>query len=152
MNMRKKIGEQSSHLLDREVDRADPPRVPHCNLPRQMIVAIDGTAQSGKNTVAEIVAEAIGGVVVDSERVYRALAKACVESGIALSDRKTIGEFCLEAALNIRVEWDGGTVKEALPFVNGLYFTKEELKSVTAEAWKVARLPAVREAVNRGLR
>jgi hypothetical protein len=35
-------------------------------LPAQMVVAIDGPARSGKNTAGELVAEAIGGVLVDS--------------------------------------------------------------------------------------
>lgn len=121
------------------------------DLPKPMVVAIDGTAQSGKNTVGEIVAQTIGGILVDSDRVYRALAKACLDAGVDLDERRAIIDFCRDAALNIRVDWDGGKVKEALPFINGRFFGKDELKAVTGQTWKVADIRYVREAVIRAL-
>lgn len=128
-----------------------PVRPLYDDLPKSLVVAIDGTAQSGKNTVGEIVAQTIGGVLVDSDRVYRALTKACLDAGIDLDERRAIIEFCRSAALDIRVDWDGGKVKEALPFINGRFFSKDKLISVAPQAWKVGGSRYVREAVTRAL-
>ena len=46
-----------------------------------MIVAIDGTAGSGKSSTARRVAEAAGFVYMDSGMLYRAVAWACIENG-----------------------------------------------------------------------
>ncbi len=51
-------------------------------LPKQMVVAIDGQARTGKNTAGELVAEAIGGLLVNSGRFYRALTKAALRGDI----------------------------------------------------------------------
>ena len=122
------------------------------DLPKQMVVAIDGTAQSGKNTVGELVAQTIGGVLVDSDRVYRTVTKACLDAGVDLEDLQAIIEFCRDMSLTIRMDWDGGKVKEAVAFIDGRFFAKEELKSVVGRTWKVAGVCQVREAVNEGLR
>ena len=128
-----------------------PVRPLYDDLPKSLVVAIDGTAQSGKNTVGEIVAQTIGGVLVDSDRVYRALTKACLDAGVDLDERPGIIEFCRSAALEIRVDWDGGKVKEALPFINGRFFSKDKLMSVAPQTWKVGGIRYVREAVTRAL-
>jgi cytidylate kinase len=128
------------------------PLVPHHNLPKQMIVAIDGTAQSGKSTVAEIIAQAVGGVVVDSDRIYRALTLACLNAGVPLNDTERVKAFFYEITLIIRLGWDGGKAKEALPFVDGRLFSKGELKAVAAETWKVAAVAEIRKAVLSALR
>src|SRR4051794_5835789 len=70
-------------------------------LPTQMIVAIDGWAQSGKNTAGELVAEAIGAVLLDSGRLYRAITKACLDAGIDLNSSKAIGQFCEKITLEV---------------------------------------------------
>ena len=56
-----------------------------------MLVAIDGTAASGKSSTAARVAEATGFVLMDSGLMYRAVAWACIKHGTealepALSD------------------------------------------------------------------
>jgi cytidylate kinase len=129
-----------------------PVRPLYDDLPKQLVVAIDGTAQAGKNTVGEIVAETIGGVLVDSDRVYRALAKACLEAGVDLEDRQAIIQFCRDASLTVRMDWDGGKVKEAVAFIDGRFFAKDELKSVAALTWKLSDVHEVREAANKALR
>ena len=47
-------------------------------LPENMVVTIDGPARTGKNTVGELLALAIGGVVIDSGRFYRSLTQAAL--------------------------------------------------------------------------
>jgi len=127
-------------------------RIPCHELPKQMIVAIDGWAQTGKNTSGELVAEAIDGVLVDSGRFYRAMTQACLNAAVDLGNPAAVIRFCRETTIEVRLGRDGGKVDEALVGVNGEWFGKAELQRVGAETPKVARLPAVREVVNAALR
>lgn len=127
-------------------------RIPCHELPKQMIVAIDGWAQTGKNTSGELVAEAIDGVLVDSGRFYRAMTQACLNAGVDLSNSAAVIRFCRETTIEVRMVRDGGKVDEALVGVNGEWFDKAELQRVGAETPKVARLPEVRDVVNAALR
>jgi cytidylate kinase len=121
-------------------------------LPAKLIVAIDGWAQSGKNTAGELVAKQIGGVLVDSGRFYRALTKASLDAGYDLRDSQIITSFCRTANLAIRLVREGGKVAEVAVSVNGHCYTKEELNRVGLETSQVARIREVRDIVNNGLR
>ncbi len=116
--------------------------------PANLTIAIDGPARTGKNTAGELVAEAIGGVLVDSGRFYRALTKAVMGTGINLDVPAAVVEFCQQARLEARLAYDGGRVEEALVLVNGVCFDKTELNAVGAAAPKLAKLAAVRDVVN----
>jgi len=127
-------------------------RIPCHELPKQMIVAIDGWAQTGKNTAGELVAEAIDGVLVDSGRFYRAMTQACLNAGVDLDNATAVISFCRETTIEVRMDRDGGKVDEALVAVSSQWFGKSDLQHVGAETPKVARLPAVRQVVNAALR
>ena len=99
-------------------------------LPEQMIVAIDGPARGGKNTAGDLVAEAIGGVLVDSGRFYRSSTAAALRAGINLDDAEAIGKFCDQALIYVRLDRDGGSIIEALVTVNGRCYGKAELNEV----------------------
>lgn len=117
-------------------------------LPADMIITIDGPARTGKNTAGELVAEAIGGVLVDSGRFYRALTQAAVVAGINLDVPEAIVEFCQHARLEACLGRDGGLVEEALVTVNGTCFSKGELNQIGAATPKLANVPQVRGLVN----
>src|SRR5438876_2377342 len=70
-------------------------------LPNKMIIAIDGWAQTGKNTSGELVAEHLGAVLVDSGRFYRALTKACLDSQENLGDGEAVAAWCKDVALDV---------------------------------------------------
>lgn len=127
-------------------------RIHRHELPKHMIVAIDGWAQTGKNTSGELVAEAIDGVLVDSGRFYRAITQACLNAAVDLNNPAAVIKFCRETNIEVRMSRDGGKVDEALVGVNGKWFGKAELQRVGAETPKVARRPEVREVVNAALR
>ncbi len=57
------------------------------------IVAIDGPAGAGKSTVARLLADALGFVLVDTGALYRAVALAAKRSGVAWSDAAALGEL-----------------------------------------------------------
>ncbi len=127
-------------------------KLPTQDLPLKMLVAIDGWAHSGKNTTGELVAEAIGGVLVDSGRFYRAFTRACVDAGIDLDNEHAVACFCWAAALDVRLRKEGGRVAEAQVCINGNWYSKEELKGVGTDVSKTARVYEVREKVNHALR
>jgi cytidylate kinase len=56
------------------------------------IIAIDGPAGAGKSTVARLVADKLGFVLVDTGAMYRAVALASKRAGIAWSDASGSGE------------------------------------------------------------
>jgi cytidylate kinase len=126
--------------------------IPFPELPEKMIVAIDGWAQTGKNTSGELVARHLGGVLVDSGRFYRALTAACLEAGVDIGNHEAVSSWCKKAALDVRLAEEGGVAEEAQVAVNGRWFTKEELKQVGLQTSLVAAVPDVRELVNTTLR
>jgi cytidylate kinase len=121
-------------------------------LPANLTIAIDGPARTGKNTAGELVAEAIGGVLVDSGRFYRALTQAAVVAGINLDVPAAIAQFCRQVRLEAHLDYDGGQVREAVVSVNGVCFGKQELNAIGADAPKLGKLAPVRDMVNLALR
>ena len=93
-------------------------------------VAIDGPAASGKGTLARAVAEEFGFACLDTGLLYRAVAKALLESGGGEGD---------EAAPRIARSLELGSLSDP-----GL-----RTREVTLEASRVAALPEVREALKR---
>lgn len=90
------------------------------------IVAIDGPAGAGKSTVARKLAEALGFVLVDTGAMYRVVAVAAKNVGIAWSDGVGVGKladalvtrgalsFERDAELGMRVRLDGIDVSDAI--------------------------------------
>lgn len=74
-----------------------------------LVVAIDGPAASGKSTIAREVAGRTGLPHVDTGALYRAVALACLRSGVALDDPAGCAAVARDAAID-RV--DGRTLLE----------------------------------------
>lgn len=121
-------------------------------LPKDMVITIDGPARTGKNTAGELLALALGGVVVDSGRFYRSLTQAALLAGINLDDQNAVASFCAGVRLDAIVRADDRSIYEALVTVDGALFTKPTLDSVGALTPKVAGIPLVRALVNAVLR
>ena len=103
------------------------------------VVAIDGPSASGKGTVAARVAEKLGWHCLDSGSLYRLVALAAMQAGVALDDEA--GVAALAAALPARFE--GGRV--LLGELDVSEAIRAEACSVGAS--RVAVLPRVREAL-----
>ncbi len=71
-----------------------------------LVVAIDGPAGAGKSTAAKGVARALGYVLVDTGALYRAVALAALEAGIA-SLRTHFGRSAREGARRARARLRG---------------------------------------------
>jgi cytidylate kinase len=56
------------------------------------IVAIDGPAGAGKSTVARLLADALGFVLVDTGALYRAVALSAKRAGVQFADGPKVGE------------------------------------------------------------
>lgn len=82
-----------------------------------MTIAIDGPAGSGKSTVARLLAARIGGALLDTGAMYRAVAWAALARGVALDDLEAVralaDQLCLDVADGVTVV-DGIDVSDAI--------------------------------------
>ncbi|MGI6784220.1 MAG: (d)CMP kinase [Aminivibrio sp.] len=101
-----------------------------------LIVAIDGPAGAGKSTVARRVAESLGISYLDTGALYRAIALALDERGIAPAEGADLNRALDEISIDI----DGGDV-----YINGKS-AGVEIRTPRADALvsSYASLPAVR--------
>jgi CMP/dCMP kinase len=107
---------------------------------RNMIVAIDGPAGSGKSTVARALAAHLGYRYLDTGAMYRALTWLARRDGTQLEDGEALA--ALAVAHPVSVEADG-TVEIAGEDVSGRIRDAEIDRLVPV----VARHPAVREVM-----
>ncbi|QTQ16727.1 30S ribosomal protein S1 [Treponema parvum] len=108
-----------------------------------MIIAIDGPAGTGKSTIANLIAQKLGILYLNSGSFYRALTLALLEAGFDLSENKdedAITDFCKKQKIeyvNSHLILNGVDVESRL-----------HEDSVTAHASQVSSIIAVRHLVN----
>ena len=106
-------------------------------LKRQPVVTIDGPAAAGKSTAAREVARRLGFTLIDTGALYRALAWAVKEAGVAADDAPAVGKVLEKTT----VDFEGGRV-----IVNGRDITAQlrtpELGMLTS---RLTRLQVVRD-------
>ncbi|MFO1364597.1 MAG: (d)CMP kinase [Burkholderiales bacterium] len=103
------------------------------------VIAIDGPSASGKGTVAQLVARALGCHYLDSGALYRLVALAAARQGVDLDDADALA--AVAAGLSARFE--AGEV-----WLNGAQVTaaiRTEATSVASS--RVAAVPGVRAAL-----
>ena len=103
------------------------------------VITIDGPSASGKGTVAERVAAALGFHFLDSGALYRLTALSAMRHGVALDDAARVAQLAatLPAAFRDGTVWLAGEdVTDAI-----------RAEAVGDGASKVAALPAVRTAL-----
>ena len=103
------------------------------------VIAIDGPSASGKGTVAQRVAQALGYHYLDSGALYRLLALAATKVGMSLDNETALADLALKIDIRFEGEdiWlDGAKVGDEL-----------RTEQSGAAASKVAALPAVRAAL-----
>lgn len=103
------------------------------------VIAIDGPTASGKGTVAQMVAAALGFHYLDSGSLYRLAGLAATKRGAALDDETAVAEI----ARHLNIRFSGNDV-----FLDNQNVT-EDIRSETSSqnASRVAALPAVRAAL-----
>lgn len=106
--------------------------------PLPPVIAIDGPSASGKGTVAELVARALGFHYLDSGALYRVVAFAALGGGINLDDELRVSNI----ALNINVKFNGGVRLDGTDVSDAI---RDEM--ISGAASRVAALPQVRQAL-----
>ena len=103
------------------------------------VIAIDGPSASGKGTVAERVAAALGYHYLDSGSLYRLTALAALRGDVGLDDEAGVAGL----AGSLPASFEGGRILLAGDDVTDAIRTEE----ISIGASKVAALPAVRAAL-----
>ncbi|MDO5298552.1 MAG: (d)CMP kinase [Clostridia bacterium] len=113
-----------------------------------MNIAIDGPVGAGKSSIADLVAERLHILHLDTGAMYRAVALDVLRSGIDPRDGEAVAGVCEEA--DVRVRYENGAQRTLLgdEDVTGLIRTKE----VSAAASHVSKWPAVRRRMVRAQR
>ncbi|MSQ59592.1 MAG: bifunctional 3-phosphoshikimate 1-carboxyvinyltransferase/cytidylate kinase [Betaproteobacteria bacterium] len=106
---------------------------------RAPVIAIDGPSASGKGTVAERVATALGYRFLDSGALYRLVALAAIESKTSLADEKALARL----ALDLNASFQGGEI-----FLAGARVTERiRQEDVSDASSRVSSLAGVRVAL-----
>ena len=103
------------------------------------VIAIDGPSASGKGTVAQGVAQALGFHYLNSGALYRTVATAALEAGADLDDESILSDI----TLNLRAEFNGDRVT-----LGGRDVTDNIVaEAVSVAASRIAALPRVRQTL-----
>jgi cytidylate kinase len=103
------------------------------------VIAIDGPSASGKGTVAELVAKALGFRYLDSGSLYRLVALAALRRAVALDDERTLAGV----AETLDVRFEAGEVWLAGERVTDAIRGED----CSRAASRAAALPGVRRAL-----
>ncbi len=105
---------------------------------RNVLVAIDGPAGSGKSSVARAVAERLGFAKLDTGATYRAVALAALKEGVDLDDGAALAAIADDVAL-----------KATGVFYRGEHIPEDALRTpeVSAVASRVSAHPELREVL-----
>jgi len=103
------------------------------------VIAIDGPSASGKGTVAQKVAEALGFHYLDSGALYRLATLAAQKRGVAIDDAQGLEKVARGLDVAFR---------EGATWLDGVDVTQEvRTEAVSAAASQVAAVPGVRVAL-----
>lgn len=106
-------------------------------------VAIDGPASSGKSTVAKIIAKRLGLVYCDTGAMYRSVTWAALDRQVDLADNEAVAQLARTIKISFQPEDPDQRV-----FVDGVEVTKPIREgAVSSHVSAVAAIPAVREAM-----
>lgn len=103
------------------------------------VIAIDGPSASGKGTVAQAVAGALGFHYLNSGALYRTVAYLALESGADLEKESILADIALNLNANFNfdsVELEGRNVTDAI-----------RSEAVGTAASRIAALPGVRRSL-----
>ena len=105
-----------------------------------MIIAIDGTAGTGKGTISKLVSERLGFVYVDTGAMYRALTLKFIREHISLDDIGKIQEILKSTSIsfnkqqevlldgeNVNAEIRAPEISELVPKVSSIPIVREKL-------------------------
>ena len=109
------------------------------------VITIDGPSGSGKGTVAGILAKRLGWNLLDSGALYRLLAFAAGNHGVALDNEALLEKLAAHLDVQFIGATDGKPARIILEGDDVTHAIRSE--TVAAGASKVAALPAVRDVL-----
>ncbi|MDA8141939.1 MAG: (d)CMP kinase [Desulfobacteraceae bacterium] len=74
---------------------------------KKIIVTIDGPAGAGKTTISKLLADKLGYRYLDTGALYRAVAVAATDRGIAVDDDLALESLCRDMVIDLRSSADG---------------------------------------------
>ena len=110
---------------------------------RPLLITIDGPAGAGKTTVSKELARRLGYRYVDTGALYRGVALAAMEQGVAADDDKGLEALCRGLTLKFVADTEGTRLFSGDRDISGLIRTSE----ISMMASAVSALPAVRRAL-----
>jgi cytidylate kinase len=110
---------------------------------RQLVIAIDGPAGSGKSTIAARLARTLGYTNLESGAMYRALALKVLEQKISLDDSDALRRLADDTVIQLEPQSEGNRV-----MLDGRDVSQRIRESdVTVAASRVSMHPPVREVM-----
>ncbi len=77
---------------------------------RQLVIAIDGPAGSGKSTIAARLAKKLGYINLESGAMYRALALKALEQNVSLEDPDALRNLAAASVIELQPQAEGNRV------------------------------------------
>jgi cytidylate kinase len=116
-------------------------------LPR--VIAVDGSAASGKSSIGRRLAARLGYPFLDTGVMYRAVTFAALDSSTDISDEAALGRLAQTAKISVSLA-GSGSGSETVVSVDGRDVTSSLRRSDVEEAVSlVSRVPVVRDALVR---
>ncbi len=111
------------------------------------VIAIDGPGAAGKSTVARLLADRTGAMLLDTGALYRAVTLAAVRAGVSESDAATLTALARDMDIDIRPASidDGRQVDVVLDGEDVTWAIRTP--EIDAQVSEVAAHPSVREAL-----
>ncbi len=114
------------------------------------VIAIDGPAASGKSTAAQLVAEKLGYLYLDTGCMYRAVTLAALQAGIDVADETAVTQLAQQIDIEVLPAQDEGDGRHYTTLLNGKDVTWElRLPEVDANVSQVSSYKGVREELVR---
>lgn len=106
---------------------------------KNLIIAIDGPAGSGKSTVSKLIAKKLGLLYIDTGAMYRALTLKAMREGVNLEDESALTGLAKRTKISLK---DEGSLRV---FLDGEDVSKPiRTPEVTSNVRYIARTPGVR--------
>ncbi|CUH96235.1 Cytidylate kinase [Propionispora sp. 2/2-37] len=111
---------------------------------KKIVIAIDGPAGAGKSTVAQIVAQRLGYIYIDTGAMYRAITWQVIQANLNTQDIVAIGGLAATSQIDLQYTKQG----QLIVLANGQDVTaKIRTPEVTAMVAELSQIAAVREAL-----
>jgi cytidylate kinase len=114
---------------------------------REIIIAIDGPAGSGKSTIAKNVAFHFGYIYIDTGAMYRAITLKALRNNILLSDNRALTLLAENTSLKFQYVTTGSDSKMYLWMDDSDVTVPIRSLEVTQNVSEVAAIPGVRAAL-----